>query len=48
MAILLCPRCGSTRLIKTSTRQPDSSIKTKYRCPKCRRTLTDEEVQRGR
>jgi transposase-like protein len=34
--IILCPKCGSTRLMKIKVKDGE-----KLRCPKCRYTLTD-------
>jgi uncharacterized Zn finger protein (UPF0148 family) len=37
--IILCPKCGGTRLMK---------VNDKLYCPKCRYTLTEEDKEKGR
>jgi transposase-like protein len=43
--IILCPKCGGTRLMKILKKD---SKEPKLRCPKCRYTLTEEDKERSR
>jgi ssDNA-binding Zn-finger/Zn-ribbon topoisomerase 1 len=45
--IVLCPKCGSTRLMKIIHKHKGEQT-VKLRCPKCRYTLTDEDIERRR